>query len=1155
LFKFRKSDIVLFDFYVSNLKNVSPSDNILFVSSIMSSNLHLTIKNFIRTEYSLRAEILGNICKHIDNMNRESIVHHTNRNKLMNKVGSCIIMLNTSYNNSLPLYKNLDYVPSSAELTLIESGNFPAFLKLTSTCGSPLRDKINEYFANVDSEIYELMKTIGSKSISDVLRLSIGSNYRETMGIDSDLKDIVQFVQENKKNTDLKEFMIKLHNSSALIDILEKQFIPVEIKVSPQVFDNPKTTVLINRHRYDGVVNSEESSKFKFEIMLENCFKITIKCAKTRKTFIIYGYFDYDVTNTSVTTSQVCTNYVYQKKKLLIDYARENANINREYKDVYLSNMSLGDILSFKGEGLVEKMLADYELYTKACNIKFKVTVNDFLTSDLTRKYNILRCLLLGPKSSIKNAAMLFGMTKDQNRDSKNNKTCVADILFRNLNHSQQCRLRKSEQYVKQELERLKKMTSDDMDLKQQCIMNNNMNDYVKKCALSRLEEMKSSNSEYHKNLTYVKTLIDYPWVPDDYCDMFTTIGKDLNKCREKLRKVKEEFDTRVFGQTEFKTVIGDIVSKWFTNPESLGKAIGLCGPPGCGKTLIASGLGKVLNIPYQEIHLGGLEDGSVLNGHSFTYSGAQPGLIVTKMVAAGEPRCVLFFDELDKACTKHGVNEVFNVLIHATDPNTNSKFSDKFFQDVTFPLNKCIFVFSFNDASKIDPILKDRMEIIEVSPYSLADKLEISKSYLIPEVSNSVGIEKGSILMTPQTIEHIVTKYTLEAGVRRLRGCIEKIFLKLNVDRIYGRGPFKNKENFSAEKPIRITKKHILKYLGKPKITIEKIHNTDQIGVINGMYATTAGSGGILPILVYPAKSGHNKPTLELTGKQGKVMRESVNFAWTIAKNCSKNEVVEKFYKHNKGGIHVHTPDGAVPKDGPSAGSAFTTAFLSRLTGFPIKHEVAMTGEISIGGNVTAIGGLEHKLAGAKVAGVKLVFVCEENLDDLKKIKESNPGLFNLTNVYKNPKVQKVLDEVCKKKNSNVGDFKIIVVNTIYDIIPYALLDKAYIKKTYKNRKYTVYDKTCDWKEFMIKNDGGFDNNLVEIDDVVVNEDDDENDVENLDDDNDDDENNEDAGDDDNDDEDEGDDDEDESDDESDDKNKDDSDGSEKESDDDSDE
>lgn len=1058
------------------------------------------IKNFIRCEYSMRAEILTNICNHIDNLNRDSIIYHTNRNKLMNKLNTCVLTLNTNYNESLPLYKSLDYEPCETEQKFINDSNFDGYMKYMSSGDDRLRSKIIEYFANIDTEIYELMNTVGSRSIADLLRLKIGDNYREIMGIDVDVNNLKQFVQNNKKKLVLHDFQIKMHNSSALLDILMKHFVPVEMGISKKVFDNPKTTVLINRYKYDKVVNSEESAKFKFEVMLENCYKITIKCARTRNTFVFFGYFDYDVANTVITTSQVCNNFIYHKKKCLIDYAREKAHINKDYKDVYLNNMSLGDILSFKGDGLVEKMLVDYELYTKSCNIKFKVTVNDFLKSDLTRKYNILRCLLLGPKNSIKNAAMLFGMTKDQNTDSKNNRACVAEILFRNLNHSQQCRLRKSGQYVKQELERIKKMTSDDMDLKQQCTMNNNMSDYVKKCALSRLEEMKSNNSEYHKNLTYVKTLIDYPWVPEEYCDVFTTIGGDLSKCRERLKTIKEEFDAKVFGQTEFKAVIGDIVGKWFTNPNSMGKAIGLCGPPGCGKTLIASGLGKVLGIPYQEIHLGGLEDGSVLNGHSFTYSGAQPGLIVTKMVAAGEPRCIMFFDELDKACTKHGTNEVFNVLIHATDPNTNSHFSDKFFQDVTFPLNKVIFVFSFNDRSKIDPILRDRMEIIEVSPYSMSDKIEIAKNYLTPELLEGVGIERGSIVMTPQTIEHIVSKYTLEAGVRRLRGCIEKIFLKMNVDRIYARGPFKTRETFNKEKPIRITKKQVLKYLGKPHINNEKVHATDQIGVINGLYATTVGSGGILPILVYPAKNGHNKPTLELTGKQGKVMRESVSFAWTIAKNCTKLDIVDKFYKNNRGGIHVHAPDGAVSKDGPSAGAAFTTAFISRLTGYAIKRESAMTGEISIGGNVTAIGGLEHKLSGAKIAGVKLVFVCEQNLDDLKKIKESNAGLFNLTNPYKNAKVQKVIDEVCKKKNSNTGDFRIIVVNTIFDIIPYTLIDPVYVKKHYANGKYKIYDKTCNWKDFMFKNDGGFDNNIEQIDEVVVNNDDESEDPDDLD-------------------------------------------------------
>ena len=1053
----------------------------------MTNNLSSMVKSFIKSEYSLRSDILINMCNHIDKLNRDGIVYHTNRNKMILILNTCILTLNTTYNNTLSVYKSLEYNPCDIEQKFINDANFNGYVKYMSLGDNKLRSKILEYFINVDIEIYELMNIVGSRSIADLLRLKIGDNYLEIMGVAFDVDNLTQYVQNNKKKFTLHELQVVIHNSSALLDILLKHFIPIEMEVSKKVFTNPKTTILINRYKYDKIVNSEDSSKYKFEIMMDNCYKITVKCAKTRNTFVFLGYFEYDVANILISTSQVCNNFIYHKKKCLIDYARENVHINKDYKDIYLNNMSIGDILCFKGHSLVEKLINDYDIYLKACNLNFKVIVNEFLKSDLAKKYNIIRCLLMGPKKTIKQAAMLFGMSKDQTVDSKTNKSCVAEIIFRNLNYVQQRRLKKSGQYVKQELERINNMSLDDVDLREQCIMNNNMNDYVKKCAITRIEEMKSNSNEYHKNLTYVKTLINYPWAPKEYHDVFTTIGRDLLKCREKLKLIKEEFNKNVFGQTEFKTVIGDIVGKWFSNPNSMGKAIGLCGPPGCGKTLIASGLGKVLGIPYQEIHLGGLDDGSVLNGHSFTYSGAQPGLIVTKMVAAGEPRCILFFDELDKACTKHGTNEVFNVLIHATDPNTNSHFSDKFFQDITFQLNKVIFVFSFNDESKIDPILKDRMEIIKITPYSMADKIVIAKNYLTPELLDGVGIERGSIMIAPQTIEQIVLNYTLEAGVRKLRGCIEKIFLKMNIERIHASGPFKVRKTFNKDKPIKITKKHVLKYLGKPNINNEKIHTTNQIGVVNGLYATTVGSGGILPILVYPAKNGLNKQTLELTGKQGKVMRESVSFAWTIAKNCTKHFIVNKFYKNNKDGIHVHAPDGAVSKDGPSAGAAFATAFISRLTGFVIKREIAMTGEISIGGAITAIGGLEYKLIGAKLAGITLVFVCEQNIDDLKKILETNAGLFNIINPSKNEKVQKILDNVCKKKNSNVGDFRIIVVNTIFDIIPYALIDIAYVKKHYIDGKYNIYDKTCDWTDFMIKNDGGFVNNIEHIDNDIV--------------------------------------------------------------------
>jgi endopeptidase La len=1050
----------------------------------MSYKLHQLIKSLTKYEYSLRGDILTNISIHIDKLNRDNILCHASRNKLINKLATTIITLNSNYNDSIinnkenPEQLNNDYE------SLI-SRNCDEFNTILNYGDNIFRKNIIKCFDDTDKLIYELFNETGSEYISDLLKLKIGSNYRDVMGIDQDLKFIEQYTK-NRVNT-LEQFQFQLHNCSALLDILIKYFVPIEMYLCNKHFDNEKTTILVNKYKYDKVVNSEESSKFKFEIMMNNCYKITIKCAVTHNTFIVYGYFNYDVMNTIIATSQISCNFIYHKKKLLSEHIRNNLHINKDFCDAYLNNLSIGEIISNKGSTLKEKIIEDYDIYKKSCNVKFKVIVNDFLKSDLTKKFNILRCLLLGSKNSVKYAAMLFGMTKDQNAEN-NNRSCIADILFRNLNHHQQMKLRKSGQYIKQELDRIRQMTIDDMDLKQQCIMNNNMSDYIKKCAMNKIEEMKLNNNEYYKNLIYVKSLLDYPWISEDYSDIFSDIGSDINKCREKLDLIKEEFEKRVFGQTEFKTVICDIIGKWFTNPKGIGKSIGLCGPPGCGKTLIASGLGKVLGMPYQEIHLGGLEDGSVLNGHSFTYSGAQPGLIITKMINAGVPRCILFFDELDKTCERHGINEIFNVLIHVTDSNTNSNFCDKYFQDVTFPLNKCIFVFSFNDVDKIDPILKDRMEIINVTPYTLSDKIQIAKKYLMSELLEGIGIENGSITMANSTIEYVISKYTHEAGVRKLKNCMEKIFLKVNIDRIYKRGSFKNKENFSFNNPIKILKNDVVKYLGKPLIEVEKIHNIDQIGVVNGLYATTNGTGGIVPILCYPLKNGNKEFTLEITGKQGKVMKESVNFAWTIAKNCIKTNIVNNFYRNNHGGIHVHTPEGAVSKDGPSAGAAFATAFISRITGFPIKRDIAMTGEISIGGYITAIGGLEYKLNGAKIAGVKLVFVCEQNFDDLVKILETNKNLFNIINPYKNKKAKLFLNKNgANKKNKDV-EFKVMIINSIYDIIPYVLIDPEYVKREYPKGSYKCSDKTCDWSTFMTKNDNGFENNN-KIDTIFCNE------------------------------------------------------------------
>jgi ATP-dependent Lon protease len=371
--------------------------------------------------------------------------------------------------------------------------------------------------------------------------------------------------------------------------------------------------------------------------------------------------------------------------------------------------------------------------------------------------------------------------------------------------------------------------------------------------------------------------------------------------------------------------------------------------------------------------------------------------MIVKKMVEAGNARCIMYFDELDKACKRYDGNEIYNILIHITDPNTNTEFQDRFFQELNFPLNKVLFIFSYNDSSLIDSILMDRIKEIDVKPFKLQDKKVIVNKFLLKEMSELVGFDYGSVKIDDESIELILNQYTNEPGVRELKRKLEKIFLKLNMDRIYDIGIFENVNNLSVNHPITLNKKTIEHYLGKNTIHIQYIHNDNLVGVINGLYATDSGQGGILPIQVFDNyTNGDEKFTLKLTGSQRRVMRESVISAFTTATHCIREDIRDEYIKTHPCGFHIHTPSSAVPKDGPSAGCAFATAFISRILNKKIRNDVAITGEIELTGKVTKIGGLQYKLPGAKRAGIKLVLVSSENSDDIDNLKKEYPDLFD---------------------------------------------------------------------------------------------------------------------------------------------------------------
>ena len=425
---------------------------------------------------------------------------------------------------------------------------------------------------------------------------------------------------------------------------------------------------------------------------------------------------------------------------------------------------------------------------------------------------------------------------------------------------------------------------------------------------------------------------------------------------------------------------------------------IGLAGPPGVGKTKYAQVLAECLNIPFVQITLGGQNDGEILHGHGYTYSGAQPGLIVKKMVDAGSARCIMFFDELDKCASKYGqINEITSILIHLTDPMTNATFQDRFFQEITFPLNKVIFIFSFNDSSKIDKILLDRMEVLNIESYNINEKMHIANDYLLKDICKNVGFEYKSILFSNSILSKIIQDYTYEPGVRSLKRSIENILLKLNLDRIYQRGCFENNKEYHFNEPLEITNDIISNYLGSSKITYKTIHSKQMIGMVNGMYATTSCFGGIVPIQITGNHSGnYNKFTLKLTGNQKKIMKESIVYSFTTAINLLTEQGKSDFFLKYPCGLHIHTPEAATPKDGPSAGVAFTLAFLSVMLGLKIKNNIALTGEIDLHGNVTKIGGVKYKVQGAFKANVNIAYLPKENEEDYDKLKKELPEIFD---------------------------------------------------------------------------------------------------------------------------------------------------------------
>lgn len=497
--------------------------------------------------------------------------------------------------------------------------------------------------------------------------------------------------------------------------------------------------------------------------------------------------------------------------------------------------------------------------------------------------------------------------------------------------------------------------------------------------------------------------------------------GYELNSIKPKniskfLNNLTELMDKAVYGHDNAKKQIVNIIAQQIRNPSCNGNVISLWGPPGNGKTsIIKEGIAKAMDKPFIFISLGGAQDSSFLDGHSFTYEGSIYGRIAQSLMDAKCMNPIIYFDELDKVSEGPKGDEIINLLIHLIDPVQNKLFRDKYFYDIDLDLSKVTFIFSFNEPSKINYILRDRITMIETKYLTNDMKLHIATNYLLKDICKDIGIKETDVKISEDILIDIINNYTNEGGVRRLKEHLYKIIRELNKANLTNTSIANHKINF----PINLSKDiYDELFKSKPKYIHLTVHNKDGIGMVNGLWANSLGQGGVLPIetVLIPAK---DVMTVKATGSLGEVIKESIEVALSVAWNKLDENIKKNWmnkWTKTPECFHIHCPDGSTGKEGPSAGAAISLAFYSRLINKKINHLVAMTGEINLREEVTEIGGLDEKLNAAKRGGAFRALIPFNNNIDLENVIKNNPKLIDNT-------------------------FEVLVVKNFDDVIKHALL------------------------------------------------------------------------------------------------------------------
>lgn len=475
---------------------------------------------------------------------------------------------------------------------------------------------------------------------------------------------------------------------------------------------------------------------------------------------------------------------------------------------------------------------------------------------------------------------------------------------------------------------------------------------------IGRYKRISSNNSESAVIRGYLETLLAMPW-------------KKASQDNTDVEHAKEILDADHYGLEKVKERILEYLAVKKLNKEGTGTILCLVGPPGTGKTSIAKSVAKALGRKYVRICLGGVRDEAELRGHRRTYVGAMPGRVITAVKNAKVKNPLILFDEIDKMVSD-GRGDPAAALLEILDPEQNKHFSDHYLE-LSFDLSKAFFICTANGTDTISRPLLDRMEVIELPGYTENEKFHIAKEHLWAKQLKQNGITRSQLTITDKALRTMILRYTREAGVRGLERKIASVCRKAAKAVAQADEGTKTK--------LRISDRNIKEYLGKPVYKPNAANEKPEVGIVRGLAWTSVG-GETLEIEVV-ALNGTGK--LELTGKLGDVMKESARIALTYVRFLVQDEVDEDYFeKHD---IHIHVPEGATPKDGPSAGITMTTAIYSAVTGKPVRADIAMTGEVTLRGRVLPIGGLKEKLLAAKQAGIKEVLVPKENSRDVDEM------------------------------------------------------------------------------------------------------------------------------------------------------------------------